>query len=114
MVEKKMPTLEECMQGIRILVREKKHGDTLDDFEKKLLFAFIELGEASNIWKKHGFDKEHLPKLAEELLDVIFYILDGYGLLFRELGISSPDKVFLEKLEQNMKREVRYGRPKDE
>jgi len=101
------------MQGIRILVREKGHEDTLEDFSKKLLFAFIELGEASDIWKKHVFDKKYLPELAEELIDVIFYILDAYGLLFRELGISSPDKVFFEKLERNMKRGFRYGRPEE-
>jgi len=101
------------MQGIRILVREKGHEDTLDNFEKKLLFAFVELGEATDVWKKHGFNKKYLPELSEELIDVLFYVLDAYGLLFRELGIPSPDKIFVEKMLGNMKREYKYGRPKE-
>jgi len=47
-------------------------------------------------------------------MDVIFYILDAYGMMYRDLGIPSPDEVFLEKLERNMKRGIRYGRPEEE
>lgn len=108
-----MPTLEECMYGIRLLVRKKGHEDTLDCFSDKLLFALIELGEASDVWKKNGFNKKYLLKLSEELIDVIFYVLDAYGLLFRELGIPSPDKVFIDKMERNMKRKFRYGRSEE-
>lgn len=99
------------MKAIRVLVKEKGHEDTLEDFNKKLLFTFIELGEASDVWKKHAFSKEYLPKLTEELIDIIFYVLDAYGLLVRELGVPSPDEVFTKKLEKNLKRKKRYGRP---
>jgi NTP pyrophosphatase (non-canonical NTP hydrolase) len=117
-----MPTLEECMKGIRILVKEKGHEDTLEDFNKKLLFAFIELGEAGDIWKKHKFGKmiKHKGKMqltddiiAEELIDVIFYVLDAFGLMHRDVGVPSPDEVFIKKLEKNMKRKFRYGRPEE-
>lgn len=105
-----MPTLTECMEDIRKLVKEKGHEDTIEKFNTKLLFAFVELGEATDIWKKHGLA---LPEeIAEELIDAIFYILDAYGLLCRELNVETPDKMFLKKLEKNMNRKHKYGRPK--
>jgi len=52
------------------------------------------------------FNEKYLPKLAEELIDAIFYILDAYGMMYRDLGIPSPDVVFIEKLERNMKRGI--------
>lgn len=119
-----MPTLTECMESIRGLVKEKGHGDTLEDFSNKLLFAFVELGEATDIWKKHGLNPTEFKhqvisptniyypseEIAEELIDVIFYILDAYGLLCRELNIKDPDEMFLQKLNKNFKRSYRYGR----
>jgi NTP pyrophosphatase (non-canonical NTP hydrolase) len=121
-----MPTLEECMKKIRTLVKEKGHEDTLGDFKEKLLWAFVELGEATDVFKKHGFmpyKEEHgntgifievdpKEKITEELIDAIFYILDAYGLMFRDLGVPSPDKVFMEKWKKNMGRGHRYGRAK--
>lgn len=57
---------------IEMLVREKGFYNNPEDIPKKLLFAFIELGEASDAWKKG----ESQERIAEELIDVIFYILD--------------------------------------
>jgi len=51
---------------------EKGFYNNREDIPKKLLFAFIELGEASDTWKK-GESEE---KIGEELVDVLFYILD--------------------------------------
>ena len=39
---------------------------------RKIAFAFIELGEASDAWKKDETEE----KIAEELIDVIFYVSD--------------------------------------
>ena len=55
------------------LVLLKGFYNRLEDIPKKFLFAFIELGEASDAWKK-GEPEE---RIAEELIDTIFYILDA-------------------------------------
>jgi NTP pyrophosphatase (non-canonical NTP hydrolase) len=65
--------LEEMKQEIEKLVLEKGFYNKLGDIPKKLLFAFIELGEASDSWKKGRTQQE----IAEELIDVIFYVLDA-------------------------------------
>ena len=65
--------LEEMKKEIENLVIQKGFYNKPEDIPKKLLFAFIELGEASDSWKK-GQPQE---KIAEELIDVIFYILDA-------------------------------------
>ena len=65
--------LEEMKREIENLVLQKGFYNKPEDIPKKLLFAFIELGEASDTWKK-GETEE---KIAEELIDVIFYILDA-------------------------------------
>ena len=64
-------TLEEMKKQIEALVITKGFYNKAEDIPKKLLFAFIELGEASDAWKK-GLPEE---KIAEELVDVIFYVL---------------------------------------
>ena len=65
--------LEEMKNQIESLVIAKGFYNKPEDIPKKLLFAFIELGEASDAWKK-GLSEE---KIAEELVDVIFYVLDA-------------------------------------
>jgi late competence protein required for DNA uptake (superfamily II DNA/RNA helicase) len=60
--------LEEMKKEIEALVIAKGFYNKIEDIPKKLLFAFIELGEASDAWKK-GLAEE---KIAEELIDVIF------------------------------------------
>jgi hypothetical protein len=45
-------TLEEMKKQIEALVAAKGFYNKPEDIPKKLLFAFIELGEASDAWKK--------------------------------------------------------------
>jgi len=87
---------------IEQLVLEKGFYNKPDDIPKKLLFAFIELGEASDAWKK-GTSQE---KIAEELIDVIFYILDTSRLACPSINM---DEAFTKKLQKNKNREYQYG-----
>lgn len=94
--------LEEMKKEIETLVIEKGFYNAPEDIPKKLLFAFIELGEASDAWKK-GLSEN---KIAEELIDVIFYILDTSRLACPTMNM---DEVFREKLEKNLNRPRQYG-----
>ena len=94
--------LEEMKKEIEKLVLEKGFYNKPEDIPKKLLFAFIELGEASDSWKKGKEEEE----IAEELIDVIFYILDASRLACPTIDM---DKMFKQKLEQNKRRPFRYG-----
>jgi len=113
-----MPTLTECMKSIRMLVKEKNFEDSFNDetIFGKALFAIMELTEALEIIKKNGIEvlkhSKYLRNLvSEELIDSMFYILDLYGILFREGVADNPDEVFEYKLNKNLKRRFRYGRP---
>lgn len=94
--------LEEMKKEIEKLVIAKGFYNRPEDIPKKLLFAFIELGEASDAWKK-GMPQE---KIAEELMDVIFYILDASRLACPDMNM---DEVFQKKLEKNLSRPFQYG-----
>ena len=87
---------------IHQLVLEKGFYNKREDIPKKLLFAFIELGEASDAWKKGGSEE----KIAEELIDVIFYVLDASRLACPS---ANMDEVFERKLKKNKTREYQYG-----
>jgi len=87
---------------IEALVLEKGFYNRPEDIPKKLLFAFIELGEASDAWKK-GMDER---VIAEELIDVIFYVLDASRLACPSVDM---DEMFAWKLEKNRGREYQYG-----
>ncbi len=89
-------------KAIEALVITKGFYNKPEDIPKKLLFAFIELGEASDSWKK-GLPQE---KIAEELIDVIFYILDASRLACPDMNM---DEVFKKKLEKNLNRPYQYG-----
>jgi len=84
------------------LVLEKGFYNRPHDVPKKLLFAFIELGEASDNWKKGKGEEE----IAEELIDVIFYVLDASRLACPSVDM---DEMFKKKLEKNRTREYQYG-----
>lgn len=94
--------LEEMKKQIENLVIAKGFYNKPEDIPKKLLFAFIELGEASDAWKK-GLSEE---KIAEELIDVIFYVLDASRLACPNMNM---DEVFRLKLEKNFGRSYQYG-----
>lgn len=94
--------LEEMKSEIQSLVIKKGFYNKPEDIPKKLLFAFIELGEASDAWKK-GLPEE---KIAEELIDVIFYVLDASRLACPNMNM---DEVFRKKLDKNLSRSFQYG-----
>ena len=94
--------LEEMKEEIESLVLEKGFYNKKEDIPKKLLFAFIELGEASDAWKK-GESEEGI---AEELVDAIFYILDASRLACPSINM---DRMFETKLEKNKGRSFQYG-----
>jgi NTP pyrophosphatase (non-canonical NTP hydrolase) len=94
--------LEEMKKEIETLVLEKGFYNEPEDIPKKLLFAFIELGEASDAWKKGESEEE----IAEELVDVIFYVLDASRLACPSINM---DEMFRKKLDKNKSREYQYG-----
>ena len=94
--------LEEMKKEIASLVLEKGFYNKREDVPKKLLFAFIELGEASDAWKK-GETEE---KIAEELIDVMFYLLDASRLACPNVNM---DNMFKKKLDKNRSRPYQYG-----
>ena len=94
--------LEEMKREIEALVLEKGFYNKPEDIPKKLLFAFIELGEASDTWKKGRSEEE----IAEELIDVIFYVLDASRLACPSVNM---DEVFKRKLEKNKNRPYQYS-----
>ena len=102
MGEKQKMHLEEMKKEIGSLVLEKGFYNKREDVPKKLLFAFIELGEASDAWKKGEAEE----KIAEELIDVIFYLLDASRLACPTIDM---DAAFKEKLDKNRSRPYRYG-----
>ena len=71
--------LEEMKKQIESLVIAKGFYNKHEYAPKKLLFAFIELGQASDAWKK-GLAEE---KIAEQLIHVIL-------LCFRCKPLSLP------------------------
>lgn len=97
-----VPTLEEAKKKIEELVLSKGFGNTKSEIPNKLLFAFIELGEASNAWKKARPKEE----IIEELIDVIFYVIDASRLIYPEANL---DEFFDMKYRKNMSRPYRYG-----
>jgi NTP pyrophosphatase (non-canonical NTP hydrolase) len=94
--------LEEMKREIEALVLEKGFYNKPEDIPKKLLFAFIELGEASDAWKKGNSEE----KIAEELIDVIFYVLDASRLACPSIDM---DEIFKKKLLKNKSRQFQYG-----
>lgn len=97
-----MPSLEDAKKKVSELVVSKGFGNTTMDIPNKLLFAFIELGEAGDSWKKGKPPDETI----EELVDVIFYVLDASRLIAPEANL---DEVFEKKWAKNMGRPHRYG-----
>jgi len=97
-----VPSLQEAKKKVEELVVTKGFGNTPDEIANKLLFAFIELGEAGDSWKK-GKPKD---ETIEELIDVIFYVLDASRLIDPDANL---DAVFEKKWAKNMGRAYQYG-----
>jgi len=97
-----MPSFEEAKKKVGELVVAKGFGDKPEEIPNKLLFAFIELGEAGDSWKKGKPTEETI----EELIDVIFYVLDASRLIDPKANL---DEVFLKKWTKNMGRPLKYG-----
>lgn len=91
---------------IRQLVAKKGFPDDESALMQKLLWAFVELGEAADAFKKG----DSWQIISEELIDTIFYVLDFIGLVEKTRGIEiDVDRIFLEKWNRNMERPERYG-----
>ena len=97
-----MPTLQEAKMKVQELVVAKGFGNKPEDIPSKLLFAFIELGEAGDSWKKGKPTEETI----EELIDVIFYVLDASRLIAPGANL---DEAFEKKWAKNMNRAFQYG-----
>ena len=97
-----MPTFEEAKGEVSKLVVAKGFGNTPDEIADKLLFAFIELGEAGDSWKK-GKPKE---ETIEELIDVLFYVLDASRLIDPTANLDEASE---RKLAKNHGRPHQYG-----
>lgn len=97
-----MPSLDEAKRKVGELVVRKGFGNSPDEVPNKLLFAFIELGEAGNSWKKG----KPADETVEELIDVIFYVLDAARLISPDADL---DEVFEKKWAKNMGRPHQYG-----
>jgi len=97
-----VPTLQDAKKKVQDLVVAKGFGNTPEEIPNKLLFAFIELGEAGDSWKKGKPSGETI----EELIDVIFYVLDASRLIAPEADL---DEVFEKKWAKNMNRGYQYG-----
>ena len=104
-------TFNEAKTLVRELVKKKGFPNDKKALTQKLLWAFTELGEGSDAYKKG----EPWDKVVEELVDVFFYILDFIGLVEQEYGIEiDVDKVFAEKWYKNMyERTDQYGQRRD-
>ncbi|MEM2272626.1 MAG: hypothetical protein QXX56_00215 [Candidatus Bathyarchaeia archaeon] len=103
-------TFNEAKRLVRELVETKGFPDDESALTQKLLWAFVELGEAADAYKKG----EDWGIISEELIDAIFYILDFIGLVEKTQGIEiDVDKIFLEKWRKNMERPDQYGQKRD-
>jgi len=99
-------TFNQAKSLIRQLVAEKGFPNDKSGLKQKLLWAFVELGEAADAFKKG----ENWETISEELIDTIFYILDFIGLVEKTHGIEiDVDQTFLDKWRKNMERPKRYG-----
>ena len=113
-----MPTLFQCMEQIKELVKKKgfEHDLTDEVLFGKGLFAIMELSEALEHIKKHGvFILKSSPiiskEVSTEIIDSIFYLLDMYGILHDNGLVKDPDEIFDMKMAKNLAREYQYGRP---
>ncbi len=112
-----MPTLNEARDKIIDLAKQFGWGISKDHLATKIFYAMIELGEAGDAWKHRG-DQEWLKRelhlsteqdltshVAEELIDAIFYCLNGLYCLDPQIDI---DHEFNKKWVKNLQRGRTY------
>jgi len=112
-----MSTLNEAKCKVIELAKRFGWGISREHVATKIFYAIIELGEAGDAWK-HREDKEWLKQelnvvteeeltehVAEELIDTIFYCLNGLYCLDPALDV---DKVFDRKWKINLERGRTY------
>ena len=117
MMVNKMPTLNEARDKIIELAKQFGWGISKDHVATKIFYAMIELGEAGDAWKHRG-DREWLKQelhlsteqdltshVAEELIDAIFYCLNGIYCLDSQIDI---DREFNKKWDKNLQRGRTY------
>jgi NTP pyrophosphatase (non-canonical NTP hydrolase) len=103
-------TFNKAKELVRQLVATKGFPDDESALPQKLLWAFVELGEAADAYKKG----ENWDTVNEELMDVIFYVLDFIGLEEKTQGKQiDVDHLFVEKWRKNMNRPEQYGQKRD-
>lgn len=103
-------SLNEAKSLVRELVEKKEFPESEAALFQKLLWAFVELGEATDAFKK-GRDWD---VIVEELMDTVFYILDFVGLVEKTQQIQLDlDDIFLKKWEKNLQRPNHFGLRKD-
>ncbi len=103
-------TFNQAKDLVRRLVASKGFPNDESALTQKLLWAFVELGEAADAYKKG----EDWTVVCEELIDTMFYILDFIGIVEKTQGIKvDVDELFLSKWRRNMGRPARYGQKRD-
>lgn len=112
-----MPTLNQAKEKIIKLAKKFGWGISRAHVATKIYYAMIELGEAGDAWK-HRNDKEWLKQelnistekelnmhMVEELIDAIFYCLNGIYCLDPNIDV---DQEFERKWRINLERKRTY------
>ena len=103
-------TLNKAKQLVKELVKKQGFPHEENVLSQKLLWAFVELGEASDSYKKG----KEWDVVVEELIDVLFYILDFVGIVEDTEEIElNLDRIFFNKWKTNMNRPKKYGQRRE-
>jgi NTP pyrophosphatase (non-canonical NTP hydrolase) len=118
-----MPTLNEAKDQVIALAKQFGWGISREHVGTKIYYAILELAEAGNAWKHRGdadwlrrelrvsADQELTDHVAEELIDTIFYCLNGLYCLDPALDV---DAAFTRKWRINLERGRTYLDDHDE
>ena len=112
-----MPTLNDAKDQVIALAKQFGWGISREHVATKIYYAIIELAEAGDAWKHRGdpawlerelhvsTDRELMDHVAEELIDTIFYCLNGLYCLDPALDV---DAAFTRKWQINRERGRTY------
>jgi len=96
-----MPSLNEAKEKVIELAKRFGWGISREHVATKILYAVIELGEAGDAWKHRGdtawlkrkldiaTEEELTQHVAEELVDAIFYCLNGIYCLDPHIDVDA-------------------------